>query len=213
MRTWRVLAIGSVAVMLLVGSAMAQGRRGFGFQRGPMEVVAIPEVQAELKLDQTQKELIAALTERYRQEARSLFQSLRDLSEEDRRTRIRELTTKYDRELTGVLKPEQKKRLNQIVWQARGPSVVLEEAVGSQLNLTADQRNRIQAIVEQMAQARRQAFQNAQGDFQGVQQQLQQLRQQEEQQINAVLTETQRTKLREILGPPFQLPPPRRGNN
>jgi hypothetical protein len=103
-----------------------------------------------------------------------------------------------------VLRPEQAKRLRQIVWQKRGAHVFGDPEVEDALNLSTDQKGRLHAIEEETRQAlwrpmgkpgehRPEGWKHPDEFWKGVNDRL----------MN-VLSEEQRAKWKELTGEPFQ---------
>jgi Spy/CpxP family protein refolding chaperone len=206
----------SVLVASLVYSACAQGvfgggqprqgqsgqvQRGQGFGRmmGMGMASALlerPDVQRELNLTEQQKTQIRQMQEAMR----AAWQEMRNLPPQERRQKMEELRQKNDP--TKVLNETQKKRLRELELQAMGPTAFLQSEVADELNLTQEQRSRLQGIVMQQMQQLREQFQGG-GAGQGAQN-FQQLREQAEKQMLEVLTPAQREKWQQMQGKPFQ---------
>ena len=103
-----------------------------------------------------------------------------------------------------VLRPEQAKRLRQIVWQRRGAHVFGDADVAEALGLTADQRERIRAIEEdtrtnfwgrpgRAGDRRTDGWKHSEEFWKDVSDRL-----------LAVLSDDQKTKWTELTGEPFQ---------
>ncbi|MCS7301398.1 MAG: hypothetical protein NZ556_07585 [Fimbriimonadales bacterium] len=205
----------SLCALVLVGGALAQsgfgqprqdgpaaGQRGQGFGRmmggGMMAGMLLqrPDVQRELNLTEQQKAQIRQMQENQR----TAMQELRNLPPEERRQKMQELRQKNDP--TSVLNETQKKRLREIELQAMGAFALMQPDVADALNLTQEQRSKLQGIVMQSMQQLREQFQNG-GQGQGAQN-WQQMRDQMEKQMLEVLTPAQRQQWQQMQGKPFQ---------
>jgi serine/threonine protein kinase len=103
-----------------------------------------------------------------------------------------------------VLRPEQAKRLRQIVWQQRGALAVNDPEVADALHLTTDQKERLHSIVEETGRMlshppgehgdhRPDGWRRSEEFWKGVNDRLM-----------SVLSEEQRAKWKELTGEPFQ---------
>jgi Spy/CpxP family protein refolding chaperone len=220
-RTLRLVVVGLLVLAAVPALAQErQGRRGGfggGFGRGggmgPAQLVAIEQVQKELELVDDQKQEIAKITDEARQGLGDLgFGSLRDLPEDQRAEKMRELRTKMEarnketeEKINKVLLAHQQKRLKEIALQVRGIAALSDEAVAKELALSADQKGQIEKITEDADQARRNLFQDAGGDREGLREKGQAIRTEAEQKALAVLTADQKTKFEDMKGKKFEL--------
>lgn len=171
------------------GRMMGAGMAGMLLQR--------PDVQRELNLTEQQKTQIRQMQE----SMRTAMQEMRNMPPQERRQKMEELRQKNDP--TKVLNETQKKRLRELELQAMGPTAFLQPEVADELNLTQEQRSRLQGIVMQQMQQLREQFQGGAGQGQAVQN-FQQMREQAEKQMLEVLTPAQREKWQQMQGKPFQ---------
>ncbi len=149
----------AVAVAVSVSNAMAQGGgkgRGGGFGRGglsPITVVKVEGVQADLQLDQGQKDKLASL------EATQIDrQAMADLSQEDRQKKVAEIRAGDLKKVDEILLPPQRERLAEIMLQLEGPRALVRPEVATKLKLTDDQKSKLTEL-----------FQPGQGGFGGGQ--------------------------------------------
>jgi hypothetical protein len=228
------LALGVTA--LVVGPALAQrpqqGQRQ-GMQRGGFgSLVQNESVQKELKLDQDAVTKATEAVRKVQENHRDDFAKLRDLSQEERRTKTRELTRTVNEEtlkaLGDVLKPEQVKRLKQIELQQAGAEAFTRADVQKALNLTEEQNGKIKTIADEAATQMRGLFgggrgQGGQGGGQGNrgnrgqgggpdQEKLAALRKQTTEKVMAVLTDDQKKAWKDLTGDPFQVQNRRRAD-
>jgi hypothetical protein len=160
MRTLFRSMVGLGLVALLTSPALAQGRGGFG--RGGMSLAGLlgnGSVQKELKLDDQQIEKGKELAEKMREESREKFQGLQDLSQEERRTKMQEITKEINdstiKAVAAFLKPEQIARLKQISFQQRGLQAFSDPEIAKKLNLTDTQKTDIQEINREIMESTR----------------------------------------------------------
>jgi hypothetical protein len=211
-----VLALGLIA--LLAGPALAQqqqrqrgqGRgQGGGFGQGGIGALLNNEsVQKELKMDAGQvdkvKEAVKQVTDKHRDD----FAKLRDLSQEERRTKTQELTRTVSAEtrkaVSDILKPEQIKRLQQIELQQAGVMAFNQPEVQKALNLTDEQKQKIKTIGEDFVKEQRELRQPG-GNPQETQQKMAALRKQTTDKVQSLLTEDQKKSWKELTGEPFAM--------
>lgn len=113
--------------------------------RQPVLMLRDPAVQAELKLRNDQKEPLLVLIE----EVESALWAARDLPPQESGTKLQPLVAKMNTRLEEILTPFQRTRLSQLVLQSQGPAAMLRAEVSRILALTGEQRQRIQAMVEE----------------------------------------------------------------
>jgi len=222
-----------VALSLIAGSAFAQGgggrggRGGFGGRGdgGPMGLLRIPEVQKELKLEQAQIELLNQLAAESGRRDRPNFEGFQNLSPEERQKRIAELraqrekaAAEQEKKVAEILEPAQMTRLRQLQVQQAGIRVLSRQQVADQLKLTPDQRQKIQAALDEERAAQRAAFQAFQGGGQPTDAQREEARKKladartaAEAKLNAVLTPAQKQQFESMKGAPFTFPERQRG--
>lgn len=202
------------------------GRGGFGggAPTSALQLASNSAVQSELALTEEQVSKIQALNEEFREKAREAAgdrRALRELPEDERRERMRQmiaerqeamskLNAEFQPKLAEVLDAVQTERLEQIRVQALGPQALQDETVVKALGLTQEQQAKIEAahteFGEKTAELRR-----GDGDARERFGQIRELSQARDQQINAVLTTEQQAKLEQIKGDEFDLAQLRRG--
>src|SRR5262249_53432705 len=119
-RGWKIGALTLIATVALTGSAFAQrGGFGFGFGRGGggASLLAMPEVQAELKMTDEQKTKATALAQQLREEQRGQFQQLQGLAPEEIQKKLAENRAHEDSLVSQILNADQQKRYHQLVLQ------------------------------------------------------------------------------------------------
>jgi Spy/CpxP family protein refolding chaperone len=137
-----------------------------------------------------------------REEMRDMFSEMRDLSEEERRARFGEIRERVDAmntELEGKLKkvllPHQFERLKQIDVQQRiqqgGSSALTSGELAEALNLTDEQRGKLEQRAEEVREE--------------LQEKMRQLQTEAREKMLDVLTAEQRAKLKELMGDSFEM--------
>jgi Spy/CpxP family protein refolding chaperone len=131
-----------------------------------------------------------------------MFSQMRDLSDEERRERfdeirgrMEEMNAELEGKLKKVLLPHQYERLKQIDVQARiqqrGASALTSGELSEALNLTDEQREKLEQRAEEVRQE--------------MQEKIRQLQVEARDKMLDVLTLEQRAKLNELMGDSFEL--------
>ncbi|MHB0959815.1 MAG: hypothetical protein ACYC0X_30185 [Pirellulaceae bacterium] len=215
---WRqkqlVLAMAALMTLVCVCSAQAQGRRGQGqnqpggpppggFQGGPggfggmmggfgrgaseLALLGREEVQKELVLVDDQLSQLEEL--RDNNDMRAMFEKLRDLPQEERMAKGRELMEasqkKTQQQIDEILLPHQADRLKQLVhqFQLRGGGGLASEEVGEKLGISEEQREKLRTKARELEQ---------------------QLRKKLVDDLLKELTPEQQAKYKELVGEPFE---------
>jgi Spy/CpxP family protein refolding chaperone len=182
------------------------GPGGFFGGGGVLGLVTREEVQEELQLVDEQREKVETVVEdsrdQIREEMRDMFSQMRDLSEDERRERFDEIRGRMDAmnaELEGKLKkvllPHQFERLKQIDVQSRiqqrGASALSSGDLAEALDLTDEQREKLEQRAEEVRQE--------------LQEKIRKLQTEARDKMLDVLTTEQRAKLNELMGDTFEL--------
>jgi hypothetical protein len=185
MKTLHLSALALTVAILAVSPAMAQRQRGGGGGGASMYLGA-KSVQEELKLSEDDAKKITE----------ELGKLGRDLKPEERAEKSAKI-------LSDNLKPEQIKRLHQIMWQKGGIGVALNNSeVLTALKLDDKQKEKVKTIEDESAKARRELFQGGGGA--GNREKMQELRKKTEEDLNAVLSDDQKKAYKELLGAEFK---------
>ena len=201
-----------VAVTALVGSAMAQpgggggrGQRGGG--RGgnmntPVGLLNRADVQKDLAITDDQK----AKMQDARQAAGDDQQAMR--------AAMTKVTEEISKEQLAVLTDDQKKRLTEIFIQVRGTQSILNADVQKAIELTDDQKTKIADLQKRQQQANQEIRAKQQDqtiDQQEAQAQMQKNNKVLAEELEKVLTDAQKAKLKDMGGKPFVADPPANG--
>jgi Spy/CpxP family protein refolding chaperone len=205
------LALVVAVVAMAASAALAQeqqrqrqrqrpgGGAGFGGGFGGTTFLLQQEsVQKELKLSEEQVKKIKELSEKQRES----FRGLRDLSQEERRTKMQEAVKANEKAVGEILKPEQLKRVKQISLQQQGARALSNPEIAKTLNLTSEQTDKIKKIQEEARAARGQRGQGRPDEE--ARKKLEEARKATNEKIMGVLTAEQKTKLKEMTGEPFK---------
>jgi Spy/CpxP family protein refolding chaperone len=148
--------------------------------------LGMENTQKELKLTDEQKQKLKDLADKYQTEMREYWSQTRELPREEQRKRFaewREKSAKQQQEIRkqveSVLRPEQMARLQELNLRMRGPYLLGSPRTMEKLNLSEDQKGRLQKVREES------------------QQQMQKLQQETFDKSYQILTPEQQAKLKE----------------
>jgi len=211
-----------VALAALVCGAMAQGgggagggggrqrggQRGGGNPYAPMSLAGREEVQKEIGITDDQKAKISELATATRAKAREAGQA----AGQDRQAR-QEANAKVNAEalksLGEILKPEQMKRLRELQIQWTGKTIVIaDKEVQAEIGITDEQKTKLTDLQTRQQAAMREAMQNAQGDPAAAAEARTKNAKIMEEEIDKVLTDAQKSKLKEMGGKELPKPAP-----
>ena len=211
-----VLLLASVAVLGgSAGIATAQGRGGM-MQASLARLIAMEEVQQELKLDGDALEKAKAIATEIGDSLRSQMQEIRDmgLSPEEMMDEMREvgqkLATEAETKLAEVVSPEQMTRLKQLFVQQLGATAVTREDVAAALGLDEETVKKIRAKVDELTAAGREKMRELMqgGDRDSMREAMTKNRQEIEDAVLGMLSEEQKKKFEEFKGAAFKFPEP-----
>ena len=179
------------------------GPGGFFGGGGVLGLVARDEVQQELQLVDEQKDKVRGITEGMRNKVREMFGQMRDLSDDERRAQFGEIRSKIEalgaeteKQLEKVLLPHQMDRLKQIDLQSkvqsRGASALTSGDVAKALNLTDEQREKLEKRAAEVQEE--------------LQTKIKQLQADARKKMLDVLTPDQQAQLEKMMGQQFDLP-------
>lgn len=164
--TWGRVALGLALIVVLprpVPVVAQSGQRGPGLSLGGFELIGVPAVQAELKMDQTQVGKAGEMAKRMKARTAQDMGKLRGLKSDEQAKRMATLAPPHYEEgmkqLRAFLRPEQVERFDQILLQQRGPAALLEPKIAQAVQVTNEQAVRIAQLLadaqaEQKAVAR-----------------------------------------------------------
>ena len=209
MRNQLSISLIAVFVSLSTSSAWAQrgGRGGFGRGGNVLFLMRGEAVQEELELSADQVTELGELMS----SQLSAAGDLQSATPEERREIMEELATEAREGLAEILNEEQQKRLAELELQQQGPMAITKEEVAAKLKLTDEQKQSIDEIVAEVADARREIFEQAgEGeDRRAAFGRMRQMQQEAGERILTMLDETQSDAWKAMLGSPFEFP--RRG--
>ena len=213
-----VLTFGVLALVVAVAPAQQQGGRGRGGFGGIGALLDNKDVQKELNLTDDQIEKAKKVATDVREKHQDDFAKLRDVPMEERFQKMmalgKEVTDETLKGLGDTLKPEQTKRLKQVLLQQQvqspfggGPSVFLTPDVEEALKLTDKQKDDLKTMAEDYRKDVREAFQNAQGgDRQEAAKKMASMRKEAMDNALKVLDDKQKATWEELNGKPVDFP-------
>jgi len=200
------ITLAAAVVVLVVHPALAQERQrqrggglgGFGGV-GTLFLLGQKSVQEELKLSDDQVKKVTELREKQRES----FQGLRDLSPEERRSKIQEMTKAQNEALAKILDAKQLKRIKQIALQQQmrfGIVFVLNnEEVAKTLQITDEQKEKIREIQRNAFEEMRNLGRDEEG-----RKKREEIRKATNEKVEGLLSAEQKSKLKELQGEPFK---------
>ncbi len=209
-----------VTVAALLGSAMAQGggggrgqRGGGGNQNSPTGLLTRADVKKDLSLTDDQNTKLTEIRTGLRQK----MQDARTAAGDDRAAQqaaMAKIGEESAKEINAVLTADQQKRLKEIFIQLRGAQAVLNPEVQKDLEITGDQKTKIADLQKRQQQANadiRAKVQSGEIEQTAVRELQQKNTKVLNEEINGVLTDAQKSKLKEMGGKTFTADPPAAG--
>lgn len=193
---WAVVAMASAPVWAQQQQRGGRGFGGGGF--GTLTLLSQKSVQDELKLSEDQVKKVKELTEKQRES----FRGLRDLSREERQTKMQERAKANEKAVAEILKADQLKRAKQISLQLRGPRAFSDPAVADALKLTDEQKEKVKTIQQEARPAR--GDRQGAGNREEARKKAEAARKNANEKLMNVLTTEQKTKWKELTGEPFK---------
>lgn len=203
------------------GGQRGQGQQGRG-QRGPGgggsgglgALLQNESVQKELKIDKAQAAKLKEAVTKVQDQHKDDFAKLRDLGQEERRTKSEELNKTVSAEtlkaVSGILSADQTKRLKQIELQQTGVRAFSRPDVQQALKLTDEQKDALKTIAEDTAKQQRELFQGARGQGgagrgQGNTEKMTALRKESMERVQKMLSADQKKAWKDLTGDAFEI--------
>ncbi len=191
------------------------GRPGGGFGGGGDPIIGLlmsEPVRKEIELMPDQEEALTKL----RESASSGFDrsvDIRSMSEDDRakffaeaQEKRKKMETEMREKLEEVLLPEQLERLEQISVQVRGAGALADPELAAKLNVTEDQKTKMEEVRTKSGERMREVFSSGGGDRDKMREAFTKMRKEIDDEVLAVLTAEQRKEFEEMKGKPFEMP-------
>lgn len=191
-------------VAVLVDAAWAQRGRGFRrmFGVSKAQLASLPEIQAELKMNDQQKKRVAEINDKLREGRREIFGTGFDKWNEIR-GRVQQLNRDASKEVVDLLDPAQRKRLQEINVQQNGPRALNDPDVIAELGLSDEQKTKLTAADEENNQAFEKAVEETGRD--DWRQRAGELSEEADRRLLGVLTEVQQKKFEAMEGEEFNI--------
>lgn len=199
-----------LAVCLSPSTASAQGfGRGMGGGPNSLGLLTNKSVQKNLKLtDEQIEKATKAATEQgeKRREKAQDFQGLEQAERMEKQQALgKELAADAKKTTDALLKPEQSKRLAQIVLQTQGIGAYMNPEIQTQLKMTDEQKNKLKDIGEESGKQMMELREMFQSDREGAMKKMTDIRKETTEKATAVLTSEQKATWKEMTGEPFTL--------
>lgn len=223
MRFSNFVAMTAMAALALSTLAQGGGPRGGGFGRPGANsksfLLMRDDVQKDLKITAAQKTKLQAIQTDARKQLQSAMQNMRNANQAERdkaRKTVEGILKSADTKAMALLTSTQKTRLNEIAIQLAGNLAILDPEVQKKLGMTAAQISKVKSLQASHQQAMQNLFQQGGGrPGQNGQGQNQQSREQIREKVQAVqkkftdglaavLTATQKAKLKQLGGKKFE---------
>lgn len=204
-------------MLAVVGSSFAQGFGGGRGMRGgagmasPATLLQREEVQDELKLTDDQKSKLTDLRSKMQDKMRETFQGLSAGGERPDRTKMqaamKKVMDEIQKDLDGILTPEQNTRIKELTIQRQGNMAIANEDTAKALGLTDDQKAKVKTLQAKQAEAMTALFEKMRDgelDRDAMRTKMESNQKILAEEMGKILTEEQKTKLKEMGGKPFE---------
>ncbi len=167
----------------------------------------------ELKLSDEQKEKLDDYFREQLPDIMQFFQSLDGLDHDEKEPKLKDFRKKAQEKLgstlQGILNEEQKKRLHQVMLQQEGPLALFhgDPKIAKDLKITDAQRKQFMAIVMELQKKVMPLIKEAEsgGNHEEIRAKVMKIKKEQEDKIEALLTDTQKSQWKELLGKPLVL--------
>ena len=186
------------------------GGRGPGGGGGSsvLELLRGDEVKSEVGLTEDQEKALGEMQSGLRDspEFREIMDRARSAgSDEERRAIFGEMRTVMDKKVNGIIKPEQRSRLDQLSLQRRGMRALADPNMAGQFNISSDQQAKISELNEKYEEARREVRSNRDMSEEERDARSDALRAEFEKSTSAVLSSQQRQAFEQKKGTNFTI--------
>lgn len=226
MRVQTAFVVAAALAALVASDVLAQpgggrggrGFRGFGGGFGGtdrMDLLRVEKVQQNLNFTTEQQQQLTAAEEaldEQRRENRGDFGDIRNMSQEERQQAFARMRTeRLNQEMAKlgeVLNDEQMKRLEEIYVQVQGASAVTDPKVAEKLNISAAQQEELQTVQGDARGRMMEQFRDMRDSDmtrEELQAQREELQKQTDEQMLAVLSESQKNAFAQMKGAALEL--------
>jgi hypothetical protein len=161
-------------------------------------LLAHAPVQADLQLAQDQVQRVRDFAARQRK----VLQALAGATEAEARKQLADVDRASERFMSEVLKPDQARRLRQISFQVGGPLAFRDPDITNSLQLTADQKTKIQGIEDEARRQLRELLQ-AGGNRDDARRKALDVLNKSREKLIGLLTSEQVARWEKLIGKPF----------
>ncbi|MDA0281808.1 MAG: hypothetical protein O3B86_00510, partial [Planctomycetota bacterium] len=182
------------------------GGRGSGGGSSPLELLQREDVSGEVGLTDEQKKSLAEAQSGLRDSPEMLdIRARADAATNDevRRAIFGEIRGVVDKKVNGILKPEQRSRLGELVLQRQGMRAFADPELAGQFSVSDDQRAKIEELSQKYEDTRREVRSNRNLSDEERDAKSDALRVEFEKNASAVLSDEQRHTFEQIKGKPF----------
>lgn len=190
----------------------ARGQDMMAMMRGgsKMQLLAMREVQRELKLTGAQNKQITNAMKEFQKKLQNQVGSGRS-GDAQSLVNVMSLPDELDKAVTAPLTPDQLRRLRELNLQFLGPVAILDPGVVGDMKLADEQKTRIAAIRDKAdAETQRDMLDmgkiRSEGKARAMQKRMQDRKKATAEQILAALTPEQTARWQTMLGSPFKFP-------
>lgn len=203
-----VLLLATASIAQGGGGGRGQGRGGGMGQRGGMmggigQLLQRNDVATELKLSDDQKTKIREANDKINAERRDMFQNMSGGG--DRESMMAEMQKRqagWDKMLTDILNADQQKRAKELQVQRGGNAIAFMEPFAKELGVTDDQKSKYRDLQMKQMEAMRDMNQDmSREERQAMMEKNRKIMNDE---IEKILTQAQRDKLKTMGGAPFK---------
>jgi len=216
-------ALALAALMVLLADIAQAQRGGGGFRTTGVALLVNKSVQEELKVSDEQKTKIGEIAQELNKKREEIvgkrpdfkdkeakeaftkyFEALNDPKNKEKLSEIEATQTKA---AMAILKTDQAKRFKQIETQQLRIRAFTNEEVMKELGLSAEQKEKAKAIVDEISQDIGDLTKGGKGfGFnKEAQQKIAALNKEGMDKITAILTDDQKTKWKDMVGEPFEV--------
>ena len=209
----RYFATTSLVLCLMINlggnSTQAQeGLRGPGGAIGGFHLIAMPAIQQELGLSESQVEKSKTVAQRMNSRFEQDMGKLRGLNDDQKMKRVVTLADPHYQqgmdELSGFLKPDQLDRFDQILFQQRGPMAILEPRIVETLQITNEQAQKVAQLVAQAENEQNQVVKSEEKGSKNAMVKVEAVAADANAKVYDILSPEQKRKWSRIVGKPFR---------
>ena len=184
----------SIALVLVGVVQAASAQFNMAGPDGKMMVVITPEAQKELKITKDQNKQIQEVMKEAQAQGQTGMSGMSGMASPT------QMLSELDAKVLAILSPEQVARLNELWVQYEGPCVLRDKAIAEKLNLTDDQKAKLEQIWSDYQRTFFEQAQKGPGGFKG----LKKVRSDANEAALALLTDDQKTAYEALQGKPIK---------